>query len=719
MPAISGEPFRGLAVVRLTDALGTRAFSLSVDNVDPLTVGADQSTWEGTSGSSLTLRLEWAESGTPVNGVADDATVSVRLPGDGTDIGATWTPTIGSASGSATQTFHFDNNPLNGSADTARVGMLELFFSVRRTTAATWGPLDSRGGGSPPAGDTFDFARGFLRGNVILSSYSISNVSLGGTEPSTFAFPDTTFNRVVLDAVRYRSGAVTLKHRQSADVRSQAGSSGTGVTHDYTWSAAANGVSGNGRINKDYSSAQDVDVYVVLPADTFGGDFEYAWHSSGQPAGFSASGNEIADDDRFDVDPAITLDSVATGASLYNRSKASSHTFKIKNARTEDIGITGVWQLRDSTNAVVTSFTAAPSSGTYTGNYTIGAANRAAYDLTGDQWNIITSFVDMSGSQAGPSNVFKVSRKWQFSTSASSITNTIFTADAPHSPSSDTKTEFIRCQNIWFNLYVYDANGVLLGSVNVFVGMRPVGSETPHTPTNTGLLSAGHWTGEAARMTVPLSATTGDKALVVASESVTSTNQPRSGFGGLGNFAETSLVTPEFEVVGSTVNADGQVIYGGACCDCGDPCFWCCVSPCGWKTTIAGVTNGDCTDCGNFNKTHILNHNLHTLNSGCGPGVFGTGSSTICEWLSDEDITICGTTFSQFVVGIQNRTTSPVHPYMYAYFSRAGVPNKFALYETPAGVPVNCVGPNTLELVTSSDDCANWPNSIIVEPVYA
>jgi hypothetical protein len=330
---------------------------------------------------------------------------------------------------------------------------------------------------------------------------------------------------------------------------------------------AANGSSSNGRINKDYANG-NIDVRIVLPATAFGGDAEYVWASAGHAVGFSVSSDSIIEDTaRFSANPAISLSDVASGQTLYNRNEASSHTFKIKNASNEDIGITGVWQLRDSTNAVVSSFNLNAVSGTYTGNYTIGEANRATFDLTGDQWNIITNFADMSGSQAGPSNVFSVSRKWQFSTlSNGTINGQIFTGTS-HTPTSDQRTEFVYGQTVFFHAYIYNARGTLLGTISaVGFNVRPVGSETYDTYARYDKLTSGEFAGPAALYKPCPDDALGDKTLVLASSPATGSNQPRTGAGGLGNFAETSTVTAEFEVINSYIDGDGRTKGGCGCC---------------------------------------------------------------------------------------------------------------------------------------------------------
>lgn len=313
--ALAAEPWRGLAKIQGTSVLGNRYFCVSIVDVVPETVTGDQATWEGTPGSSVTLRLEWNTTGAPAAtfGPADTCTVKVRLPGDATDIGATWTPAIAGASGTITQTMHFDSNPLNGSADASRAGMIEIYFSVSKAAAPTWGAFDSRGTfANIPAAVTPDNARGYLRARVTLSSYSISNASLGGAEPASFAFPDSIFQRATLDAVWYRSLAVAAAGRQSStDKRTDAGTAQTAVARDYSWTTTATTVSGLGRVNNGQwaISSTAADARFTVPSNTFGGsaDREYEWAASGHTGSFTPSGANLDSASRYTVDPRITF----------------------------------------------------------------------------------------------------------------------------------------------------------------------------------------------------------------------------------------------------------------------------------------------------------------------------------------------------------------------------------------------------------------------------
>ncbi len=312
MTAIAGEPFRGLSVVRITDAGGTRAYTASIVDVDPLTAGADQASWEGTPGSAFTVRFEWATSGVPLFSQADFARVFARLPGDATDIGATsWAPAISGDNGSVTRTFHFDDSPTNNASGVARCGMIELVVQVARTAIPTWGNHDSRDSAtSPPVGSSLASARGYYRAAVVLASHlAPSNVSVGGASPSLFAFPDPIHNRVTLSAVKYRSSTLELRMVRggtSTSERSQVLGAQSTVDHNYSWTGTT---STNRRVGTGiFLGSEAKDLKVISPANSFGGDSEYAWAASGHEAGWVVnSETEITNAAEMTVDPRLCV----------------------------------------------------------------------------------------------------------------------------------------------------------------------------------------------------------------------------------------------------------------------------------------------------------------------------------------------------------------------------------------------------------------------------
>lgn len=303
MPALAGEPWRGLAKVQMIDAVAGlygRNYTLSIDDVDPNSAAGNLPTWEKTyeqRATSFTLRLEWSSFGAvPVNlGPAEAFTVTMNLPSAGGAVGSSWAGAISGNSGVVTRTFHFDSDPLNEVLGVLTAGMLEPVLSVQKDSAPTWGAANSRGAGSNiPAGTTHNWARGKLARRLRLDSYVPSNVSLGGAEPASFAYPDSMLSRAVLDAPLYRAEALTLEHYNGATlIRTQAGASTVSATRDWSWSAtsgltarvhnagvSASGVYPNGGAGTAAAGAYpagSAPVRIVLPVRDFGGDNELVW----------------------------------------------------------------------------------------------------------------------------------------------------------------------------------------------------------------------------------------------------------------------------------------------------------------------------------------------------------------------------------------------------------------------------------------------------------
>lgn len=277
MPALAGEPWRGLAKVRLADALGSDTAVVGLSAQLRTSDEQDRDEWEGEPGQQLTLRALWVRSGSPGWDSPTAFLVEARVP-DGARVGTAWGPPLVSGT-VATRTFHFDDGPLDEILGALRAGTLELYVRMERTSAVTWGYVDSRGGvgaNGVPVGATHSWGRGYVRARSRLSSFAISNVALGGAEPAKFAYPDTTFNRAVVGAQWYRSLAFAVAHvdpASGASIRSQTLPASAGVTRDATWSANS-GLTA--RVNNDYPNGP-ADVRLALPDRDYGGDNELAW----------------------------------------------------------------------------------------------------------------------------------------------------------------------------------------------------------------------------------------------------------------------------------------------------------------------------------------------------------------------------------------------------------------------------------------------------------
>jgi hypothetical protein len=155
---------------------------------------------------------------------------------------------------------------------------------------------------------------------------------------------------------------------------------------------------------------------------------------------------------------------------------------------------------------------------------------------------------------------YAVSRKWQFSTSAVSVNNRIFTGKVSNPTTQNILRN--RGQPVFFDAYVYTARGSLVGSISTKFNTRPTGSEASDDVDVSFTLASGRLNGASATYDVDTNEPIGGKTLVVWSGAVSglsATNQPRTGVAGNGNFAESDASTAEWTVSATyTVNCRTQ-----------------------------------------------------------------------------------------------------------------------------------------------------------------
>lgn len=329
MPALSGEPWRGLAKVQLRDALGLgRYWTLSVTDVDPVTATGDQASWDFEGDSvAVTLRVEWGlDSGTTI-GAPDTINVQTRIPGSATSYGATvWSFNPSGDSGSATRTLHFDTDPLDevlGSVANRRHGLLELWLQVIDNPGGSTNDytLDSRGNATvgPPLTTTYSWGRGYIRQRATLSTHSISNVSLGGAEPTpVWQALDQIHVRVATTTPPLNLspgfGTIRLRRPQAQGGAAERDATASAITEstpnyeksmtDSTAGTPLDNVVGVGM----FVGSEAKDLEVVTPSGTFDSDVLIAFATSGHPAGWSIIDERTARYvGRITVDPRVTF----------------------------------------------------------------------------------------------------------------------------------------------------------------------------------------------------------------------------------------------------------------------------------------------------------------------------------------------------------------------------------------------------------------------------
>lgn len=296
MPALTGEPFRGLTKIVLKDtALGTprRSYTLSVTDVVPDTATGDQADWTwapSTPGEviAVTLRFEWDTIGTPLWAQCDTVNIRAHLPG-GAQLSTTWSPFSNGVmgdSGILTRTLWLAADPLSLLTSQERWGALELYLQVIRDDAGVFVVnCDSRGTVStPPAGTTHDWARGYVRREGLMHIWDMSNIPYtgGSNTPAKWGYRDDMHSQVFMDCQAYQNYTMKLGMRNLADVEER-NSSVTQVDEfqERSWTGTATG-NGANRINEGIVSAEEAKILQLdLTADNFGGDNKFAFAPTG------------------------------------------------------------------------------------------------------------------------------------------------------------------------------------------------------------------------------------------------------------------------------------------------------------------------------------------------------------------------------------------------------------------------------------------------------
>lgn len=117
-------------------------------------------------------------------------------------------------------------------------------------------------------------------------------------------------------------------------------------------------------------------------------------------------------------------------------------------------------------------------------------------------------------------------------------------------------------------------------------------------------------------------------------------------------------------------------------------CYGCASIARRWKVTFSGVANGTCDECDALNGEHVLERNY---------------AYSYCRWT--KAASACGEVRIHF---IRHWSITQV------ILVRSGL--IIAGY-TLLTDDFDCHGPNTLPLTNISDECTNWPASVVLEPV--
>lgn len=515
----------------------TRRYSLRTANV----TGAptDRATWEGDAGSSVTLFFRNETAGAVPPGNADNVfeLLVYYETGTGTLVKTLHSGTTPPADGTS-YTFHFTSNGDSGGSP--RAGTLRLYIRADRDAIVAYDRNSDNTGGSGTSG-TGD--QGALRSNLLVSDLTVSaypsgskfaygvaadeQFTLTATHTQKYADRDNeTFDMISLNASDVAVETFTDVELGAATTTAQA------FTVDDTYATGDNNYGFRFTVNNNS---------LLLTGEKWTRPID-----SG--ANVTQDGtNSVKRSSFYVVNPDVTFASVTPGQTKYNRGESATVTYNIQNARSQNLTRSMTALVKDSGGA--TKKTITDTGATYgdggTSDYTIADNDKATYDLTGDQWTLTGS---VTGARfTNTPNVYTVSRKWQVSTSNSSVNNGIHVGKAA-SPTSDTGAIRNRGQDTFFNYYVYNVRSELLGNVAGFFNIRPISSETYEESSTGFTLATGQMTGASAKYTVDTDEATGFKTIVFASLAASGSSQPRTGTAGSGNFAESDTSVGEWQV---------------------------------------------------------------------------------------------------------------------------------------------------------------------------
>lgn len=538
--------FKGDCSLLIDGGLGnTRRYSLRTENVTG--APANRTTWEGNADTSITLYFRNETTGATPPGDADTAfeLLVYYETGTGTLIKTLYSGAAPPADGTS-YTLHLTANGDSGGG--ARCGQLRLYIRADRNAIVAYDRNSDNTGGSGTAG-TGD--QGCIRSNMLVSDLAVSAYPAG----SKFAYgtaADETFTLTATHTQKYADtnnetfDIAVLNSSDStvesvADLEVGAGTTtAQAFTVDDTYATGDNNYGFKFTVNNN-GSLLTTEKWTV-PVDN--------------GANVTQDGtNAVKRSSFYVVNPDVTFVSVAPGQTVYNRGEAATVTFGIQNARSQAVTRQMTALVKDSSGT--TKKTITDTGSTYgdggSSDYTIGATDKASYDLVGDQWTLVGN---VAGARfTNTPNVYKVSRMWTMSVNDAAPAEASVWTGTGASPGSDAKTVFNRGQQCFFHTHIFNCRGEHLANQAINFNVRPVGSETYDEAANdTDTLvtmggTTGHFGHGGAKYTVDTDETVGGKALVVASSSTTAgANQPRTGTAGDGNFAESNLVTPEWTV---------------------------------------------------------------------------------------------------------------------------------------------------------------------------
>ncbi len=123
-----------------------------------------------------------------------------------------------------------------------------------------------------------------------------------------------------------------------------------------------------------------------------------------------------------------------------------------------------------------------------------------------------------------------------------------------------------------------------------------------------------------------------------------------------------------------------------------------------WELVVGGVTDNDCDQCNeDINGTFILKND--GIFNNC--NTFGGN----CAWCTDEKENCGEGTADRFNLTFGGGTTTLV------IFARTNTIDPASATYRQDPLPFNCNQSITLELISSTSDCSNFPSQLTIEPI--
>jgi hypothetical protein len=517
--------YKGNARVVQTSAGSTRSFVLRTDSANSVAAG-DLAVYTLAAGSSIDLTYRSDTSGIAPPAAANTVILRVYYE-TGTGLLVRELYNGGPPSSPTTFTFHAtDTGEAGGSP---RAGTLRLYVQAIRTDLGAYN-VDSDNDGDQAA----------VRSNAKVSFLAVSAFPAG----SVFTY----------GAAQDEDFTLTATHTQAYEVRGH-----ENIRID-ALDGTAQQVAGTGKnIGSSTTTAQEFTANNTFDeaSKLYGMEFiptgtallvpdsepSMLWTSFvDDGANVEQSAERVRRESFYEVDPRYAINTLVLGQDIYNREQNAAHSFGITNARGEELTRLVTWNILDGNDDIVASVSDTGPS--YTNTRAIGKTERATNDAIGDPRDIVTTLADAYNESA---SIYSVIRKWVIKKSAGADGGTVFTGKES-SPTSDAKSLFNRKQFVFFGAELFSVSGDALGAVSGFFAPRRVDQEIYELSMAPLTLSAGGvLSGANAKYQIPEASvlSPAGRSLVYSSEN---TQQPRTGTGGAGNFAETDIVTPEWTI---------------------------------------------------------------------------------------------------------------------------------------------------------------------------